>query len=569
MAKAYPIFVAFSWMACLLTGCHSNLPTVALTPLRQVKPAYQPLPPVMNASSGIEFEEMGARAGLHYQWTIAGKSPHTIRQTMGNGCAFLDYDNDGNLDILFVGAKLALYKGDGKGHFTDVTHVTGLDQLHGQFQGCAVGDYDNDGYDDLYITGYRAGVLLHNASGRSFKDVTKSMGLQPQLWGTSCAFVDIDGDGYLDLFVANYVQFDASDTPFCAQNGVAAACSPNHYRPLHDQLYLNHSGQKFQEVTQAWNALTSGNSLGVACADFDGSGRMGIAVANDERDGDLFRRQTTAHLININVASGTGVDRFGRRHAGMGIDWGDYDNDGLPDLFVTTFAHQDKCLYHNLGAGGFEEQSVETGVASALEPYVSFGCKFADFDNDGWLDLLVASGHVDDNIAQINKAETYRQPLELLRNTAHLPVRFQRVTRSAHLSQLGSLVGRGLATGDFDNDGRMDALVVNSEGAPCLLHNITQVPSHWIGFSLRGSGRSCHDAYGARVTVEIGTRRMTRECHADGSYLSSSDKRLHFGLGADAHVSRVSIRWPDGRLETRTHLAEGRYHTLTEGIVTP
>jgi hypothetical protein len=395
------------------------------------------------------------------------------------------------------------------------------------------------------------------------------MGLKPQPWGTSCAFADLDGDGFPDLFVGNYVQFDASLPQLCPQHGILTSCTPTNYLRLQGVLYRNLAGRRFEDVTRLWNAGTSGNDLGVACADFDASGHIGLAVANDELDGDLFRNRNEGHLVNINAPSGTRADRFGHRHAGMGIDWGDYDNDGKPDLFVTTFAHEDKCLYHNLGEGVFEERGVETGLASALEPYVSFGCKFADFDNDGWLDLIVASGHVQDNIAQINRGETYRQTLELLRNTGRLPIAFERVTRSAGLGKLAPIVGRGLAVGDFDNDGRMDALVVDSEGAPLLLHNETRAPGHWIGFTLIGTGRSNRDACGAVVTAEIGRQRRMRVCHTDGSYLSASDRRVHFGLGKATAVDRLEIRWPDGQVDTYTRLKAGRYLTLREGKSRP
>jgi hypothetical protein len=563
---AFPLLLVSVILAFGLFGCQPHTP--APSPIAQTlkaKATYQPLPPVTNADSSIVFANTAVRAGLNYRWVIPGRRPLNILQTIGNGCAFLDYDNDGNLDILLIGSRLALYKGDGAGHFTDVTHSTRLDTLHGHFLGCAVGDYDNDGYDDVYISGYRTGILLHNEHGSYFQDVTKQAGLKPQPWGTSCAFADLDGDGYLDLFVSNYVQFDASTPQLCPLNGIQAACSPTTYHRLQGVLYHNLAGRRFEDVTVAWNARPSGNDLGVACADFDGSGHVGLAVANDALGGDLFRNPNGGRMVNISIVSGTSYDRFGHYHSGMGIDWGDYDNDGRPDLFVTTFAHEDKCLYHNMGGGAFEERGVETGVASALEPYVSFGCKFADFDNDGWLDLIVASGHVEDNVAQIKNGESYRQPLELLRNTGRPPITFERVTRSAGLEKLGPIIGRGLAVGDFDNDGRMDVLAADSEGTPVLLHNETRTPGHWLGLKLVGKRRSNRDAYGAVVTVEVGKQRWMRLCRADGSYLSSSDKRVHIGLGKADHVERVTVRWPDGHVEIRTGLPIDRYLSWTEG----
>lgn len=531
--------------------------------------AYQPLPPVKNAISPIAFVDRATAAGLNYRWTLPQKRPLTIRHVMGNGCAFLDFNRDGNLDILLVGDKSALYQGNGKGNFRDVTREAGLDEARGSFLGCAVGDYDNDGFVDVYLSGYHSAALLHNEKGKQFRNVTTAMGLRPQPWGTSCAFADLDGDGYLDLFVGNYVAFGPKTVPqLCDMYGVMTSCSPGHYTTLDGILYQNQAGRSFRDVTKIWNADTSGANLGVACADFDGSGRVGIAIANDARPGDLFKNHASSgsvRLENINIKSGTSADRFGHYHAGMGIDWGDYDNDSLPDLFVTTFGHEDKCLYHNVGEGVFEEKSVETGVASGLEPYVAFGCKFADFDNDSWLDLIVASGHVEDNAAQIQKGETFRQPIELLRNTGREPITFERVSESAGVTKVGPIVGRGLATGDYDNDGRIDILIVDSEGVPILLHNQAQSSVHWIGFTLIGNGNSNRDAYGATITIEIGKQRITRLCRADGSYLSSSDQRVHFGLGTNSRIDRVTIRWPDGRTEKIEDLEADRYWNCTEG----
>jgi hypothetical protein len=559
--------------SAFLPGCRPS-PLAAVSP-PEAKPgplkpaAYQPLPPVTNGESGIAFVERATVAGLNYRWALPAKRPITIRYSMGNGCAFLDVNRDGDLDVLLVGDKIALYRGDGRGGFRDVTQEAGLDTLRGRFLGCAVGDYDNDGFADIYLSGYLSAALLHTEGGGRFRDVTAAMGLRAQPWGISCAFVDLDGDGYLDLFVCNYVAFGPDSHPqLCAAGGAMTSCSPGHYPALHGIVYQNRGGRGFRDVTTAWNAHTSGADLGVACADFDGSGDVGIAVANDARAGDLFRSRIhsgSVRLENVNTSSGTAGDRFGHYHAGMGVDWGDYDNDGRPDLFVATFAHEDKCLYHNRGQGLFEEQSVETGVASALEPYVSFGCKFSDFDNDGWLDLMVASGHVQDNASAVSPKESFRQPLELLHNTGRPPVAFERVTRSAGLGKLPPIVGRGLAVGDYDNDGRVDVLVVDGDGGPLLLHNETPAAGHWIGFKLVGAGRSNRDAYGAVVTVEAGGRRLTRECRADGSYLSSSDSRVHFGLGKVDRVDRVTVRWPDGPVETRKGPPVDRYITWPEG----
>jgi hypothetical protein len=510
------------------------------------------------------FREVGEDAGLHYRWEIPGKRPLNILQTIGNGCAFLDYDNDGDLDVLLVGPSPALFRGDGKGGFTDVTRKMGLDRLRGHFLGCCVGDYDNDGWKDIYISGYRTGVLLHNKQGNGFQDVTAQIGLKPQVWGTSCAFADLDRDGWLDLYICNYVNFDpATDLLLCPYEGVLTGCGPNDYQAAEGVLYRSNMGRSFTDVTTKWKLKTRGKGLGVAFADFNRSGRVSFAVANDLQVGDLYENQWKGSLENIGVVSGTGADRDGHPHAGMGIDWGDYDNDGLFDLVVTTFRDETKCLYHNDGHNVFHIVSDRVGIEKPTLPYVGWGCKFFDADNDGWLDLVIANGHVQDNIDRFEKA-AYREPTLFLHNQQGAPTTFADATQSAGLSRLPPIVGRGLAVGDYDNDGRMDVLIVDSEGRPLLLHNETSGVNHWIGLKLIGSGACNRDAYGAIVTVRGERRRTMRQCHPGGSYLSSSDPRVHVGLGAEA-IGSVTVLWPDGKSQTWTDLLSDRYYTLREG----
>jgi len=511
------------------------------------------------------FREVSASAGLNYRWEIKGKRPLNILQTIGNGCAFLDYDNDGFLDILLVGPKLALYKGDGKGHFTDVTAAVGLEKFSGHFLGCAVGDIDNDGYDDLYISGWRTGLLLHNDQGQRFEDMTRRAGLKPQPWGTSCGFADLDGDGFLDLYVANYVKFGPDTYPqLCPYHGELTGCGPRDYDALKGVLYHNEGGYHFRDVTEQWGIHAHGKGLGVAFADYDLSSRVSLAVANDLMEGDLFRNRGKRRFINLAMQAGIALDNYGETHAGMGIDWGDFDNDGRLDLFVTTFGNETKCLYHNGGSGLFKVVSDSVGVEKPTLPYVAWGCKFFDADNDGWLDLMIANGHVQDNIQRFEKA-TYRQPTLFLHNRRGPHVTFEDATRSAGLGRLPPIVGRGLAVGDYDNDGRVDVLVVDSEGRPQLLHNESVTPEgSWVGFRLLGGGRSNRDAYGAVITLRAGGQRRVRQCQPGGSYLSSSDPRVHFGLGT-ASLDSVTIRWPDGSTQTWADIPVGRYYTVTYG----
>ena len=528
---------------------------------------------VVAAASSVRFDEVGEASGIRYEWKVAGTRPLNILQTIGNGCAFLDYDNDGNLDILLVGPHLALYKGDGKGHFTDVTHDTGLDTLSGHFLGCAVGDYDNDGYDDVYISGYRTGILLHNEGGKRFSDATRQAGLTPQPWGTSCGWAEtVPGSGKLDLFVANYADFGPDPKKYlqlCPFDKIMSSCGPRYYKPIKGALFANLGGGKFAEVAKARGLATlHGRGLGVAWADYEGSGVPGLAVSNDEIDGDLMKpkgRGPNLRYENVGNASGTAVDRDGNIHGGMGTDWGDYDNDGKLDLAVATFQRENKCVYHNDGAGLFTEKSSALGLAGATAPWVAFGTKFADVDNDGLLDLFFANGHVQDNIDAIEKSATYRQKTQLFHNIGG--AQFEELGAKAGPAFDKEIVGRGLAVGDYDNDGKMDALVVDSEGKPLLLHNVSANTNHWLICRLKGT-KSNRDGIGAQVTFDVGGKKMLRQCATDGSYLSASDRRVHCGLGAVTTVT-VSVRWPSGKTDTYPNLSADRVVTLVEGSPKP
>ena len=532
------------------------------SPSLSAKPRW----PVLGGDGTVRFVDVAQEAGLHYQWTIPGPRPLDILQTIGNGGAFLDYNNNGNLDILLVGPKLALYKGDGHGHFTDVTHAMGLDKLHGHFLGCATGDYDNDGYEDLYISGYRTGLLLHNDGGKRFTDVTQAAGLKPQPWGTACAFADVDGDGRLDLYVGNYAKFDpAKDLRLCNMSGHLASCGPLNYQPEHGILYHNEGGGKFRDVSDIWHPSTWGKTLGAAFADYDGSGRQGLAVANDEMWGELHQNQGST-FKEVGRSHGEAVDARMSFHGGMGIDWGDYDNDGRLDQVIATFQTEPKCIYHNEGSGFFKDRSDYLGMIDATMPQVAFGVKWIDFDNSGWLSLMIANGHVEDNAAQVDPSTTYRQPTQLFRNLHGK--RFADISTQTGRDLERPIVGRGLAIGDFDNDGRVDALVVDSEGKPLLLHNQSTPVGHWITLKLVGT-KSNRDGIGAIVTVTAGPLTQTRLCHTDGSYLSASDVRVHVGLDKARQIDSLTVQWPSGHRDTWRHLVVDRQMTLREGTATP
>jgi len=512
----------------------------------------------------VRFVDVASSSGLNYQWHIAGPRPLDILQTIGNGCAFLDYNGDGNLDVLLVGTDhLALYKGDGHGRFTDVSQAAGLWGLRGHFLGCAVGDYDNDGLADVYVSGYRTGLLLHNLGGKRFEDVTREAGLGPQPWGTSAAFGDMDNDGRLDLYVANYAAYDPAIGPrLCSSRGRMTSCGPYHFKPIKGVLYHNEGHGRFRDVTESSSAhRMHGRTLGAAFADYDGSGQQSLYLANDEIEGDMLQNVGKS-FQPAGLKSGTAFGGPSVTHGGMGVDWGDYDNDRKPDLMVATFQGETKCIYHNEGGGLFREASDSLGLTPKVRPYVAFGTKWLDYDNDGWLDLMFANGHVQDNIADIEQTATYRQATQIFRND-HGKV-FVDVSDRAGASFQKKIVGRGLAVGDYDNDGRVDVLVVDSEGAPLLLHNQSAPVGHWLCVKLIGT-KSNRDGIGTTVTVTAGGLTQTRLCHTDGSYLSASDVRVHVGLGKAKKVQTILVQWPSGQKDTLHDVPVDKQLSIVEG----
>ena len=534
-------------VAMSLTGCFSGKApeTVSGSPA--------------SASGGkIVFREVAKEAGLDYVWRIPNKSAGNILDLIGNGCAFLDYDNDGNLDILLVGPKPALFRGDGKGKFTPAP----FPPLSGHFLGCATGDFNRDGFVDIYLTAYRGGVLLQNEAGKGFRDVTKTSGIPPQPWGSAASFADLDGDGNLDLYIGNYAKFGPETVPqLCRQKGIETACGPRQYPPEPGFLYRGDGKGRFTDITKisGFNKLT-GKALGVAIADYDGTGHLSVAVANDEMPGDLMKWRAKGKFENIAKIAGTATDTDGNVHGGMGIDWGDIDGSGKLDLFVATYQNEIKNLYRNDGDDLFTDKAAALGLISAA-PMVAFGAKFADFDNDGVLDLVIANGHVLNNIAQIDARTTFLQPTLFFRGTgggAFVPLN---ETLAAAVTK--PLMGRGLAIGDYDNDGKPDVLIVDSNGAPLLLHNETKESGNFLGVAL--SDPSGASPLGADVRLTVGGRTLMRHCHTDGSYMSASDPRILFGLGATEKAGRLTVSWPGGGTETWENLPVDRYHRLTKG----
>jgi hypothetical protein len=510
--------------------------------------------------------DVTAASGITFRHSPGGKPPLTILQTAGAGCAFLDYDNDGWLDVFLVGSGRvrdgvplhALYRNnhalgpgptpDGAPAFTDVTASSGIrDGDYGM--GCAVGDYDGDGRLDLYVTCHGTNALYHNNGDGSFTDVATRAGVATRGWSTSAAFADYDGDGWLDLYVARYVDFSAAAPQFCPRGGVPLACAPTLYASEYGVLYHNNGNGTFTDVTERAGAKSAGKSLGVVWADYDGDGRPDLFVANDNAPNNLFHNDGGGRFHDVAVAAGVAYGPQGNAEASMGVDCGDYDGDGRLDLLFTNFQNEGAGLYHNEGKTGFLAAADRAGLLAPTLPVLGFGAGFLDFDNDGLLDIFLANGHVQDAIQRVDAACAFAQPRQLFRNRGDGS--FADVTAAAGPALTAPAVGRGVAFGDYDNDGDVDILVNNNGGPPMLLRNETPRDHHWLRVRLAGRPPN-RFAAGARITLEAGGRHQVREVHSGSSYASASDFRVHFGLGPATRADRVTVRWPDGSTRTLT-----------------
>jgi len=521
----------------------------------------------------IQLVDITEKSGLNHTWTIEGNRPLTILQTIGHGVGMLDYNRDGNLDILLVDKQPKLYKGNGNGAFDDVT--ASLNAPRGTYLGCAIGDIDNDGFPDIYLTAYRGGSMLRNMAGSKFANVT-SMNIPAQAWATTAAFAQLKPtDGNLSLYVGNYAEFGPTTDPqLCrakASTGewIYTSCGPRYYKASPGYLYQNDGQGKFIDVSKAVGMrLASGKALGSGFADLDDDGYPELALANDELPGDLMVPQPKAKSFvyqNTAETSGTAYDRDGKRHGGMGIAWGDYDGDLNMDLFVATFRNETKNLYRNEGGRFFTDMASQTQLEAAMRPFVAFGSRFLDVDSDGNLDLIVANGHVQDNIHEIDVSQTYRQKTQLFHHSGAKVAQFEDVcAKIPSLSR--EIVGRGLATGDIDNDGLPDILIADAEGRPTLLHNQSKRMGNWLGIQLVGT-KSNRDGYGAKLTLTLSNgKKILRHCHTDGSYMSASDPRILFGIPHGVRATNMSIKWPSGITQNIVTLNENSYTTIREAV---
>ena len=518
--------------------------------------------PAAGSSSTESFVDITQRLGINFQYLASHTSRKYLLETMGAGVALFDYDNDGRLDIYFVnGAPLAdptpkgtipqktgsqywnrLYRQKPDGTFEDVTEKAGL-QGTGYGMGVAVGDYDNDGFEDLYVTACGGNKLYHNNGNGTFTDVTEKAGVAGGGWSTSAAWIDVDGDGFLDLVVLRYVDWDFDDV-WCGEHkeGYRAYCHPDYFKPISPLVYHNNKDGTFTEVAQKVGLSKPGKGLGVAIADYDRDGYIDLFVANDSMVEFLYHNKGDGTFEDVGLASEVAVDIDGRTYAGMGVDFADYNNDGWPDIVVTDLANQRYALYQNNGDGSFTYASQTLGIGQMTLAHSGWGVRFLDFDNDGRKDLLIAQGHDLDTIELDHPNLHYREPMLLARNTGH---GFVDVSAQSGSVFRQAWVSRGMAIGDLDNDGRLDAVVTTNDGPVHILHNETATRNHWILLKLVGH-KSNRDAIGAEVTLVTSSGSQYATVSTASSYLSASDKRVHFGLGTNSSVARVEILWPSG-----------------------
>ena len=529
---------------------------------------------------GPWFVDAARRAGLAaFHDTCGSPAKDYLVETVGSGVALFDYNGDGLLDVFLVNgssfealenprlprASSRLFRNNGDGTFTDVTWESGLIN-EGWGMGVAVADYDNDGHRDVFITNFGANALFHNNGDGTFTNVTREAGLEGGNWSTGCAWADYDRDGRLDLYVARYVDFDRARIPrpgsdtYCRYHDIPVACGPQGLPGLADLLYHNEGGGKFREVSAEVGVRDTDRAYGFAVVwlDFDNDGLPDLYVANDSVPNFLWRNKGNGTFEEIGFEAGCAVSADGRAQSSMGVAVGDYDNDGWMDLLVTNFSEDYNTLYHN-DHGQFEDVTFQAGLGAASYSQLGWGAGFVDFDNDGWKELLVANGHIYPQVEGITNS--YRQANQLFRNLRN--GRFAVVSdKESGFTEARS--SRGAAFGDLANDGRMAIVVNNIDQEPFLYLTARRPTGGWVRFKLVGV-KTNRDAIGARISVKAGGLTQIDEVRSGGSYLSSSDVRVHYGLGGASVIDQVEIRWLDGSVERLRALAINREYTVRQG----
>jgi hypothetical protein len=531
------------------------------------------------AQSAPVFEDVAAKAGLTVPH-ISSPEKKYILESMSGGVGFIDCDGDGKLDIVTVNGSnveryrkggdplITLYHQDANLHFTDITKSAGL--THKGFgMGVAVADYDNDGRPDIFVTGFDGNVLYRNLGGCKFEDVTAKVGLRGGGFSAGAAWGDFDRDGHLDLFVARYVRLDINHLPefgskqaSCSVMNIPVQCGPLGLPGETDLLYRNRGDGTFVEISKKAHVDNPGGAYGMQPLwfDYDGDGWPDLYVANDTGANYLYHNKHDGTFEDVSLLSGTALDTNGKQRGSMGVDAEDFDHSGQLSLLVSTYAFQPDALYLNHGEGAFEDIGASAGIGGPSYPYVGWGAALADFTNSGWDDVFVTNGHVFPQADSIPGSAAYKQPIQLFHNNRNRT--FTDISKT--FAKLPLLSRRGAAFGDVNNDGKLDVLILNEDGPPTLLLNRTPNAGHAVLIGLEGT-KSNRSGIGARVTVRAGALMQFQEERGGGSYLSSNDPRLHFGLGAAKMIDSVEIVWPSGKKETFSHLPADFIYTFAEG----
>ena len=523
----------------------------------------------------ILFTDVTRDTKIAFQHTDGSSGQRYIMETVTAGLALFDYDNDRDVDIYFLnGAPLkgtrvrkpptnALYRNDGNWRFTDVTQRSGLGDT-GYGLGGAVGDYDNDGDQDVYVTNYGPNVLYRNNGDGTFTDVTRQAGVAGiSQVGAGACFLDMDGDGDLDLYVANYLKFSYETHVTTMADGYPTYVNPRHYPPLPAVLYRNNGDGTFTDVSEASGiGKHAGYGMGIVCADYDNDGDTDIFVGNDVFENFLFRNDGHGRFEEVALPAGFAYKSNGDPSASMGVDCGDYDNDGWLDFFVTSYQNDLTVLYRNLGDGTFQDVTTKTGTGAGTWSKVTWGNTLADFDNDGDRDIFIACGHLQDNVDKYDDVTSYHETNILLENLGN--GKFADASATSGDGLKVKLSSRGAGFDDLDNDGDIDVVILNARREPTILRNSSPAKGHWLQVLLRGV-KTNRDGVGARVKLTAGDLTLIDEVHSGRGYQSHYGTRLHFGLGSRNRVDHLEVRWLGGGIDVFENLPADRLLTLTEG----
>ncbi len=530
------------------------------------------------AQGQVRFVDVTGKAGIDWSHENGATPEKYLIETMGGGAAFLDYDNDGWLDVYLVDSgshvysptqsvsRNALYKNNGDGTFTEVTAKAGVGDP-GYGMGVAVGDFDNDGWADIYVTRFGRNTLYRNGRDGTFEDVTTKAGVAVNAWSTSAAFFDMENDGDLDLFVCLYLDWDYEKEMYCGQpkEGYRTYCHPHRYGPIASVLFRNNGDGSYSDVTKKAGIDLPGKALGVVTGDMNGDGLADIYVANDAVANFLFKNKGDGTFEEIGLIAGVALGIYGKPESGMGVDFGDYNEDGRIDLIVTNIDQEMNNLFSNQENDWFMDLTLDAGLGQVAMPYSGFGVRFLDYDNDGDLDLVVLNGHVMDNIQLFRSDVTFAEPPLLLQNSGG---KFSDVGKESGEIWQKPMVGRARAVGDYDNDGDSDLLLVNNGQPPVLLRNEGGNRNPWLGLRLVGE-QSNRDAVGAVLTLRTNRRKILRERSGGTSYQAAHDPRIVFGLAEGEEMISLEIRWPSGVVQQLEPLELRRYHTIQEATKEP